>query len=129
MWEEGGRGERTKPPAGLAGTVVEIVDSLSEALNTMPTATQTKTAQVTCVRISENRSGGHEAISHLGGDGWLLTRAEVIAYIEAKTWDFYTKSEGKTAWLYVRTNASGGKFVQTQSDGVWSNNLLNLGRC
>jgi hypothetical protein len=33
------------------------------------------------------------------------------------------------AWVHVRVSPSGRKYLQTQADGYWSNNLLALQEC
>lgn len=81
--------------------------------------------QVTCV---DTRDNSHEGITILGGDGWRLTRQQVIAHIENQTLGFYTLVNSKRADVRVR-NGINGKYVQTQADGVWTNNLLELKAC
>jgi Protein of unknown function (DUF3892) len=70
-------------------------------------------------------SNHHESITHLGGDSWKWTRAQVIESIENKTNTFYTMAGGKRANVEVRQGKS-GKYVQTHADGEWNNNLLAL---
>lgn len=84
--------------------------------------------QVTCVN-KPDRNSPHEAITHLGGSGWHDTRLAVVRAIENREHRFYTSVGGKEADLYVRTSTDGTKFVQTISDGQWSNNLLALLAC
>jgi hypothetical protein len=83
--------------------------------------------QVTCVS-KVDRASDHEGISYLGGSGWKWTRAQAVAAIEAGTHAFFTSVGGKTAWLRVRQGRY-SKYVQTVSDGQWSNNLLALAEC
>lgn len=82
---------------------------------------------VTCVDRGENGST-EEGITHLGGPGWRWTRAQVIDSIEARTNTFYTFVEGKRADIGVRQGPN-GKYVQTNADGRWTNNLLALNAC
>lgn len=91
------------------------------------TQNRAQTAQVTCIN-KPNRDSDHEGITHLGGSGWKLTRAQVIHEIESKARAFYTSSGGKTAWLVVRQGRY-GKYVQTVADGQFTNNLLSLPEC
>lgn len=84
--------------------------------------------RVTCVN-KPDRNSPHEAITHLGGPDWRDTRQNVVRAIENNTHSFYTYVGGKEAQLYVRTSANGTKFVQTISDGRWSDNLLALPEC
>lgn len=90
-------------------------------------AAATKTVQVTCVN-KPNRDSSHEAITHLGGNGWRWTRAQVVSAIENRTYAFFTSVAGKTAWLVVRQGQN-GKYVQTEADGKLTNNLLSLPEC
>jgi hypothetical protein len=90
-------------------------------------ATRTQTAQVTCIN-KPNRESSHEAITHLGGSGWRWTRAQVVQAIENQTNAFFTSAGGTVAWLVVRRGTS-GKYVQTESDGKLTNNLLSLPEC
>jgi hypothetical protein len=86
----------------------------------MPTA-----RRVTCV---DKDSHYHEGITHLGGSGWRETRAEVIRQLEGEACDYYTFEGGRRADVKVR-NRDGAKYVQTQADGVWTDNLLALPAC
>jgi Protein of unknown function (DUF3892) len=81
--------------------------------------------RVTCV---DKQSHDHEGITHLGGSGWHETRAQVVRDIEGGSYDYYTFEGGKRAEVKVRTRG-GVKYVQTQADGVWTDNLLALGSC
>lgn len=84
-------------------------------------------AQVTCI-TKPDRNSKHEAITHLGGQGWKWTRQQVIASIEDKTNTFYTRVNGKRADVGVVTG-SNGKYLRTYADGVWNDNLLALPEC
>ena len=84
-------------------------------------------AQVTCIN-KPNRSNEHEAITHLGGQGWRWTRSQVIASIEAGTNTFFTTVNGKRADVGV-VNGPNGKYVRTHADGYYNNDLLALPEC
>lgn len=90
--------------------------------------------RIDCVN-KPDRNSRHEHITHVGGskpDGagrWKDTVANVCALIEAKTHRFYTKEDGKVAWVGVNVSAAGRKYLQTYADGVWTNNLLALNEC
>jgi len=86
----------------------------------MPTA-----RRVTCV---DKGSHHHEGITHLGGSGWRETSAEVVRQIEGGDYEYYTYEGGKRAEVKVRSR-DGIKYVQTQADGVWTDNLLALDAC
>jgi Protein of unknown function (DUF3892) len=88
--------------------------------------------QVTCVeRVTVRGLDEHGGITHLGGDGWHLTRGEVIAAIESREHSFYTLEDGKRAEVRVRRSgiAPYPNFVRTQADEHWTNNLLELPHC
>ncbi len=87
--------------------------------------------QVDCIN-KKDRNSTHEGITHLGGPGggtrWKWPRADVITSIESGTNTFYTSVGGKRADVKVREGAN-GKYVQTQADGYWNDNLLALAEC
>lgn len=87
--------------------------------------------QVTCItRLMVDVPHPHAGITHLGGENWLLSRAEVIRAIRAGTDSFYTLVDGKRADVRVRSGyLNHPDFVQTEADGRWTNNLLALTSC
>ena len=90
--------------------------------------------RIDCIN-KPDRNSAHEHITHVGGpkpDGsgrWKDTVANVVRLIEGKTDRFYTSEGGVSAWVLVRTSAAGRKFLQTNADGVWKDNLLALKEC
>ena len=90
--------------------------------------------RIDCVH-KPDRNSPHESITDVGGpkpDGsgrWKDTAAHVVAFIEGNQHRFYTQEGGATAWVGVRTSATGHKFLQTYADGVWKDNLLALKEC
>jgi hypothetical protein len=56
------------------------------------------------------------------------SRDEIIAWIEDHDGKAYVDEGGYRVNVYVRTPASGPKFLQTAADGRWLNNLLALPR-
>lgn len=82
---------------------------------------------VKCIN-KQPRNDTHEGITHLGGDGWKWTRAQVIASIEAKTNTFFTRVAGNRAEVGV-VNGQHGKYLRTYADGKWNDNLLALYEC
>lgn len=83
--------------------------------------------QVTCT----TRQAGtfhHEAITHLGGAGWYLTKAQVIQSIEQQTNAYYTHVNGVSAWVGV-VEGQNGKYLRTYADGKYNDNLLALPAC
>lgn len=83
--------------------------------------------RVTCITKAD-RDSKHEGITHLGGNGWKWTRADVIASIEAKTNTFYTLVNGNRGDIGV-VNGASGKYLRTHADGRWNDNLLSLPSC
>ena len=83
--------------------------------------------QVKCVNKLP-RNDTHEGITHLGGDGFKYTRAQVIQMIEAGTSKFHTLVRGDRATVGVVDGAN-GKYVRTYADGKWNDNLLALYEC
>jgi hypothetical protein len=83
--------------------------------------------RVTCINKA-NRQSIHESITHLGGNGWKLTRQQVIDRIDGHTDTFYTLVNGKRANVGVVRHRP-HDYVQTYADGQWNNNLLSLPEC
>jgi hypothetical protein len=94
-------------------------------------ATQTQVQQilVSCV-TKKDRTNRHESITHIGGDGWKWTTAQVIAELESAhpRYAFYTNVGGKISSIGVN-DGQHGKHLQTHADGYWNNNLLALPEC
>jgi hypothetical protein len=93
--------------------------------------------RITCVsKPSGNNQNPHEAISVLGwlneedGQQSRIGRVDLYNWIKLKSGVAYVKdSRGNLAYVKPRENAVGTKFVQTQADGVWTDNLLSLPEC
>lgn len=83
--------------------------------------------QVKCIN-KQPRNDANEGITHLGGEGWKWTRAEVVRSIEAGTNSFFTRVNGKRADVAV-VQGPNGKYVRTHADGYWNDNLLALVEC
>jgi len=87
-----------------------------------------------------NKSGGyhenpHEAIQYYGwikdvdGSVGKSSRVVMVDFIE-KGGQAYVKDQyGNIAYCVVRISSAGNKFLQTVSDGKYSNNLLSLPEC
>lgn len=92
--------------------------------------------KITCInKDGGNHFNSHEAIQYLG---WVevngnrkgkSSRLEVVKFIEEGNFAYTEDGFGNKAYLYVRTSSSGNKFVQTMSDGRFTNNLLSLLEC
>lgn len=87
---------------------------------------------VTCI-VKPNPSSSHEHITHIGNPaaGWMWTREQVIASIEANTNTFYVvdPQSGRRAYIGVVRRPGIYPYLQTYADGVWTNNLLSLPQC
>lgn len=89
--------------------------------------------QIDCVN-KPDRMSPHERITHVGGPlpnggRWKEPTSTVVAFIESKSHRFYTRDNGKVAWVGVRESAAGNKYLQTYADGEWNNNLLAQPEC
>jgi hypothetical protein len=83
--------------------------------------------QVKCINKLP-RNDTHEGITHLGGDGWKWTRAQVIQLIESGAHSFYTLVQGNRGNVGV-VEGRYGKYLRTYADGKWNDNLLALYEC
>lgn len=83
--------------------------------------------RVTCITkpASDPR---HEAITHLGGDGWKHTVATVISNIETNTHTYYTFDGSKASTVEVVKGPT-AKYVRADADSSSKNNLLSLPAC
>jgi len=91
--------------------------------------------QVTCI-VKPHPQSPHEHITHLGNPrssngGWMWTREQVIASIEAKTNTFFVSdpTSGKRADIGVVHENGKLPYLRTYADGKWNNNLLSLNQC
>lgn len=85
--------------------------------------------QITHIR-KPNRDSTHEHITHVGYDGYVHTREEVIRLIENKTDSFYVSVGGVTVWVEV-VYPGGGRspYIRTKPDYTGKDNLLSLPSC
>jgi hypothetical protein len=85
--------------------------------------------QLTCIRKPHPQSA-HEHITHVGRNGEIWTREQVIAWIDRNEHTFYTlDAHGRRANVGVVRMAGKHPFLQTHADGHWNNNLLSLPQC
>jgi len=56
------------------------------------------------------------------------SRAQMVAFVEAKGVAYVRDARGDVAYLGVRVSFAGTKYVQTHADGIWNDNLLALPR-
>jgi len=93
--------------------------------------------RITCISKPDgNLQNPHEAISELGwvneadGQRSKIGRIDLYVWLKDKNGTAYvTDARGNKAYVKPRENAHGTRFVQTQADGLWSDNLLALPRC
>jgi hypothetical protein len=90
---------------------------------------------VRCTAIRMSHGGyHHEHITHIAWveDGTskpgVNTRADMVAFVERGGQGYVRDNDGDVAFLRVRVSAAGNKYVQTQADGIWKDNLLALPR-
>lgn len=85
--------------------------------------------RLTCIRKS-NPQSAHEYISHVGSNGQVWTREQVISWIDRKEHSFYTlDGSGRRANVGVVREANKLPYLRTYADGQWNNNLLSLPQC
>ena len=72
-----------------------------------------------------------EHITHLKGDGWVLSREQVIADMDVGR-RYYVENAllAPRAYLQIMPpiSAFGGRYVRTEPDASTANNLLSLPR-
>jgi hypothetical protein len=87
--------------------------------------------QVKCVkRLRLDFPNPNAVITHLGGDGWMESRPQVVRDIDSGVHTYYTVIQGKRVGVEVRGGmAHLPPFVQARVDGEWSNDLLELPDC
>jgi hypothetical protein len=85
--------------------------------------------QVTCIRKPDPQSA-HEHITHVGGDGRIWSREQVIGWIGIQQHSFYTlDAKRRRADIGVVYEAGKAPFLRTYADGEWNDNLLSLPQC
>lgn len=84
--------------------------------------------QITCM-IKSDRNSTHEGITHLGGNGWQWSRAQVITSIDANTNSFYLLTPAGARGEVVVVKGLYGKYLQSRIDGELTNHLLELPAC
>lgn len=89
-------------------------------------------ARISCINKT-NRSDPHDSIHSIGGlngDGtrWKLSQKQAISDIETGKHSFYVTASGHTVRVIVATH-NGNKYIKTEADGLYPNNLLSLPEC
>jgi hypothetical protein len=90
--------------------------------------------EVKCI-TKPNLESKHEHITHVGNPAsappWRWTRAAVIAQIDAKTNTFHTVDPKTKKKAYIKVVRVPGRdpYIQTEADGILTDNLLHLPQC
>ena len=85
--------------------------------------------QLTCIR-KPNPQSAHEYITHVGSNGQVWTREQVITWIDRREHSFYTLDAYRNrADVGVVREAGKQPYLRTYADGRWNNNLLSLPQC
>ncbi len=91
------------------------------------------TVQITGIRKDHgNHYNRHEAVSHYkwfdpsDNTTGIDTRQVMVSYIDRGNSAYVIGRDGTKVYCYVNVSAAGTRFLQTKSDGKWSDNLLNL---
>ena len=85
--------------------------------------------RVTHIRTHVMYDNTWEHITHLAGDGFVVTKQEAVDDIESKRLDYYTFEDGTAAFLIVeRPGFFSSPYVRTKPDCSLLNNLLRLPR-
>ena len=92
--------------------------------------------RITCVdKPSGNIHNPHEAISNYGWveDGTGLqdvsTRQNMVDWVKQGGKAYVLDQFGNKAQCYPRTSVNGAEFLQTVTDGKYTDNLLSLPKC
>ena len=89
--------------------------------------------EVTCVN-KDDRHNPYERITHVGGEGglltgrWKMTQEEAIEYIEGGNM-LLVDDNGSCVRVIVAQSPHGNKHLKTEADGTEPNNLLSLPEC
>ncbi len=88
--------------------------------------------QITGIRKPGGADNPHEAISHYrwqddeSNKSDITDRLTVVGWVEVNKIPAYVANGTGKVWCYPRQNQFGTKFLQTQADNRWSDNLLSL---
>lgn len=88
--------------------------------------------EITCI-VKPDPQSPHERILRVGGAGFDFSLPEAVAMASRGDWQFFVKGPGLIGMevdVFVNDTRPGvAPFLQTRSDGIWSNNLLSLPQC
>jgi hypothetical protein len=92
--------------------------------------------RITCINKSDgNHDDPNEAISKYGwiqdgtGKSNVSDRQEVVKWVKFGLAAYVIDGAGNKVYCDVRVSRRGTEFLQTHSDGRWTNNLLELAEC
>jgi len=92
--------------------------------------------RITCVdKPSGNIQNPHEAISTYGwtdestGESKTTDRLTMVNWVKKGGVAYVKDNFGNKAQCQVRKSVTGTEFLQTVTDGKWTDNLLSLPRC
>lgn len=88
--------------------------------------------QVSCIVKRKGHHNPHERIEAIGGvyNGYRWQDAEDVAIrnVELDATSYFVNRGGQSVWLIVAVH-NGRKYLKTQNDGYWPDNLLALPDC
>lgn len=70
----------------------------------------------------------YPSVTHLGCEGGLVDKQEIIEALEKKTHSYFIEVNGKQSDVEVWQH-DGGTHVRSHSHGVWNDDLLKLPVC
>lgn len=92
--------------------------------------------KITCIeKDNGNHYNPHEAISTLGwfneynSQSGRCSRLEMVKFIEDGNQAYVVDVYRNKVYLVVKVSVGNNKYVQTQTDGRLTNNLLELPEC
>lgn len=92
--------------------------------------------RITCVdKPGGNLQNPHEAISQYGwldestGKTKISTRFQMIEFLKDGRKAYVQDVYGNKAFCQLRKSPYGTEYLQTVTDGKWSDNLLSLSSC
>jgi hypothetical protein len=92
--------------------------------------------RIICInKDSGNHYNPHEAISYYGwinesnGKQGKSNRPAMVKFVNDGNKVYVKDTYGNIAYCYVRTSQNGTEFLQTNSDGTYTDNLLKLLEC
>ncbi len=84
--------------------------------------------RVTCITKRGGHLNSHERIQALGGGMGYKPEDEMIRDVQLGAHRYYVLVQGHKTYLLVRTH-QGRKYLATQADSYWPDNLLALPEC